>query len=355
MSTYLRSARRAAARHRAGCVPGDQPRAVDIARRLDDRFSLFRSERPDEHRHRTLRVVVDWSYELLTPIDRALFNWLCLFGDSFTLEAAETVVADEQLPASYVLDGLSHLVDKSLVQIALTERGTRYRLLDTLRSYGRARLIEAGSTRSPSAACSTGQCPSPPSSKPTCGRNARMRHSLQPCPTEELRLRSNGCWQPTGPWTHFGSSRQYPWTSPPSASGSSTSHPQGRRPRPRHRGPCPPRCCKSSSSSEGSSRPGGITLDVPPRSTSDSATIARWRGRGSSRRSVRGERATSRPPERRSRRLGERSRSWATASAANALWASILLQPNLDEADRMGREPTPGCGTSVRRSRSPTA
>ena len=117
---------------------------VDIARRLDDRFSLFRSTRPDEDRHRTLRAVVDWSYELLAPIDRALFNRLCVFVDSFTLDAAEAVVADELVPCDYVLDGLSRLVDKSIVQIVATERGTRYRLLDTLRRYGRARLVEAG-------------------------------------------------------------------------------------------------------------------------------------------------------------------------------------------------------------------
>jgi predicted ATPase/class 3 adenylate cyclase len=119
---------------------------IDIARRLDDRFSLFRSTRPDEDRHRTLRAVVDWSYELLTPIDRALFNRLCVFGDSFTLEAAEAVVADDLVPVDYVLEGLSRLVDKSVVHIVATERGTRYRLLDTLRSYGRARLVEAGTS-----------------------------------------------------------------------------------------------------------------------------------------------------------------------------------------------------------------
>ena len=118
---------------------------VDIAVRLDDRFALLRSSRADDDgRHRTLGAVVDWSYELLSPDDRELFNRLSVLGAEFSLGVAEAVAGVDGIASGYVLEGLSHLVDKSLVQLTTAERGTTYRLLDTLRSYGRARLAHAG-------------------------------------------------------------------------------------------------------------------------------------------------------------------------------------------------------------------
>jgi predicted ATPase/class 3 adenylate cyclase len=115
---------------------------VDVAARLDDRFELLRSTRSgDEDRHRTLAAVVRWSYELLSPTDRALFNRLSVFGHAFGVDAAEAVAAD--VAGGHVLDGLCRLVDKSLVQLTVSEQGSSYRLLDTLRSFGRARLAES--------------------------------------------------------------------------------------------------------------------------------------------------------------------------------------------------------------------
>jgi predicted ATPase/DNA-binding SARP family transcriptional activator len=118
---------------------------VDIATRLDNRFALLRSSRAvDDGRHRTIGAVVDWSYELLSPDDRELFNRLSVFGGEFRLDVAEAVAGVAGIASGYVLEGLSHLVDKSLVQLTSTGRGTTYRLLDTLRGYGRARLADAG-------------------------------------------------------------------------------------------------------------------------------------------------------------------------------------------------------------------
>ena len=118
---------------------------VDIAGRLDDRFALLRSSRAvEDDRHRTLGAVVDWSYELLSPDDRELFNRLSVFGGEFSLDVAEAVAGVDGSASEYVLEGLSHLVDKSLIQSTPTERGTTYRLLDTLRTYGRARLADTG-------------------------------------------------------------------------------------------------------------------------------------------------------------------------------------------------------------------
>ena len=80
-------------------------------------------------------------------MDRAIFCRLAVFAGDFTLDAAESVAAGDGVPADYVVDGLSRLVDKSLVQLSPGDSGAHYRLLDTLRSYGRARLEDAGKLR----------------------------------------------------------------------------------------------------------------------------------------------------------------------------------------------------------------
>jgi tetratricopeptide (TPR) repeat protein len=113
-----------------------------VATRLDDRFRLLTGgSRLALPRHQTLRAVVDWSWELLTPPERTLLARLAVFSGGAALEAAEQVCADAALAAEDVLDLLSSLVDKSLV--VLTEGG-RYRLLETIKAYGVERLVEAG-------------------------------------------------------------------------------------------------------------------------------------------------------------------------------------------------------------------
>jgi non-specific serine/threonine protein kinase len=114
-----------------------------LARRLDERFRLLTGgDRTALPRQQTLRAAVDWSYGLLTDQERALFARLSVFAGGFTLEAAEAVGGDAGCD---VLDLLPHLVDKSLVLAEARPAGaTRYRLLETLRQYGRERLAEAG-------------------------------------------------------------------------------------------------------------------------------------------------------------------------------------------------------------------
>ncbi len=113
-----------------------------VATRLDDRFRLLTGgSRLALPRHQTLRAVVDWSWELLTPPERTLLARLAVFSGGATLDAAEQVCTDAGLPAEDVLDLLSSLVDKSLV--VLTAAG-RYRLLETIKAYGVERLTEAG-------------------------------------------------------------------------------------------------------------------------------------------------------------------------------------------------------------------
>ncbi len=124
----------------------------EIAARLDDRFALLTAGSRDAlPRHQTLRAAIDWSYDLLAADEQRLLNRLSVFAGGFTLEAAEQVAADAELPAPAVLTALGHLVDKSLVVAASSGSGeTRYHLLETIRQYAAERLEaarEAGSTR----------------------------------------------------------------------------------------------------------------------------------------------------------------------------------------------------------------
>lgn len=114
-----------------------------IASRLDDRFRLLTGgSRTALPRQQTLQAAIDWSYDLLEEQEKVLFDRLSVFQGGFTLEAAEAVCASAPLDAHRVLDLLSHLVDKSLVTAADARDGVRYRMLETLRQYGRERLAE---------------------------------------------------------------------------------------------------------------------------------------------------------------------------------------------------------------------
>jgi hypothetical protein len=95
-------------------------------------------------RHQTLRQAVDWSYDLLAPRERVLLNRLWVFAGGFTLDAAESVAAGEGIETFDVLDSLGQLVDKSLVVADPTHAGTRYRLVETIRTYALERLDDAG-------------------------------------------------------------------------------------------------------------------------------------------------------------------------------------------------------------------
>jgi predicted ATPase len=120
---------------------------AQLAERLDDRFALLTSgSRTALPRHRTLRAVVDWSWDLLAPAEQVLARRLAVFPAGATLALAEQVCADELLPSVGVLPALSGLVDKSLVTAGESPDlpGPRYRMLETVRAYGLERLAEAG-------------------------------------------------------------------------------------------------------------------------------------------------------------------------------------------------------------------
>ncbi|MER7444946.1 AfsR/SARP family transcriptional regulator [Micromonospora avicenniae] len=118
--------------------------ADQVAGRLDDRFRLLTGgSRTALPRHQTLRAVVDWSWELLDPAERALWRRLAVFTGGVSAETVERVCAGGELARAEVFDRLSALVEKSLV-LAVGEGEPRYRMLETIREYGLERLAEAG-------------------------------------------------------------------------------------------------------------------------------------------------------------------------------------------------------------------
>ncbi len=115
--------------------------------RLEQRFGLLTGgSRVALARQQTLKATVDWSFDLLTDPERALFRRTSVFVDGFDLEAAEGVCALEDIADSDIADLLASLVDKSLVVAEPHNDDVRYRLQETLRQYGADRLAEAGAS-----------------------------------------------------------------------------------------------------------------------------------------------------------------------------------------------------------------
>ncbi|WP_171064327.1 BTAD domain-containing putative transcriptional regulator [Actinomadura soli] len=112
----------------------------EVATRLDDRFRLLsRGDRSAPARHRTLRAVVEWSWDLLDEPEQTLARRLTVFSGGFTLAAAVGVCdPDGELDDAGEL--VAELADRSLLQ----SDGARYRMLDTVRAFCAERLAAAG-------------------------------------------------------------------------------------------------------------------------------------------------------------------------------------------------------------------
>jgi predicted ATPase/DNA-binding SARP family transcriptional activator len=117
-----------------------------VARRLEGSLDLLQSSgRSAEPKHQTLRSTLDWSYNLLGEMERALFGRLAVFAGGWTLEAAEQVCSGRGIEHYEFLDLLVGLVDKSLVVAGATSEGAvRYRMLEPIRQYAREKLDEIG-------------------------------------------------------------------------------------------------------------------------------------------------------------------------------------------------------------------
>jgi predicted ATPase/DNA-binding winged helix-turn-helix (wHTH) protein len=117
-----------------------------MAARLDERFRLLKVDAPSAApRHQALRACLDWSHDLLTEHERVVLRRLAMFVGSFTIDAAEAVLAGNRVAAPEVVDLLVNLVEKSMVEH--DARTDRYALLDTVRQYALERAAESGDER----------------------------------------------------------------------------------------------------------------------------------------------------------------------------------------------------------------
>jgi non-specific serine/threonine protein kinase len=149
-----------------------------IAERLDDRFRLLTGgSRTALPRQRTLKALIDWSYDLLSNSERTLLCRLSVFTGGWTLEAAEQVAGFEPIESFEVLDLLDQLVNKSLVIVDNTDLGVRYHLLESIRHYAQEKLAENGA-----------------------GELMRQRHSLYYFQQSEQSFDALLKLQPPGDW-----------------------------------------------------------------------------------------------------------------------------------------------------------
>ena len=119
---------------------------VELVANLDERFRLLVGGRRSRmERHQTMRGTLDWSYDLCTDAERAVFDRLSVFPSGFDLNGARAVAAVDGVSELDVVDVVPQLVDRSLLQRSTAHDGTtRFRMLETMRAYGREHLQHSG-------------------------------------------------------------------------------------------------------------------------------------------------------------------------------------------------------------------
>jgi predicted ATPase/DNA-binding winged helix-turn-helix (wHTH) protein len=116
-----------------------------IAELLDNRFNLlWRARRTALPRHQTLNAMLDWSYNLLSPHEKAVLGRLSVFVAGFSLEAACSVAADEEIDQANSTSAIISLLAKSLISKTESRGLTYYRLLETTRIFTQAKLADRG-------------------------------------------------------------------------------------------------------------------------------------------------------------------------------------------------------------------
>jgi predicted ATPase/DNA-binding winged helix-turn-helix (wHTH) protein len=106
------------------------------AQLLNQRLALlWQGQRNAPARHKTLQATLNWSYELLTPLERTVLQRLAIFVGQFTMDAALAILISEDVDRSQVFNGIDSLVAKSMVATRPAGAMMHYRLLDTTRAY----------------------------------------------------------------------------------------------------------------------------------------------------------------------------------------------------------------------------
>jgi predicted ATPase/class 3 adenylate cyclase len=119
----------------------------DLVERLGDRLRLLTGgRRTSAERHRTLRATIQWSYDLLTRPQRALFQRLSIFAGTFDVAAAGSVAADAEMDIADIDDLLGDLAERSMLIVESGPFGRRFRLLETMREFAAEQLSQDGYT-----------------------------------------------------------------------------------------------------------------------------------------------------------------------------------------------------------------
>jgi predicted ATPase/DNA-binding winged helix-turn-helix (wHTH) protein len=121
--------------------------ARGLARFMDDRLRLLMpGRRTAQTRHKTLRMTLDWSYDLLPDFERATLRRLAIFAGVFTWDSAAAVLDRSEASDFEVFDTIANLIAKSLVSATIEDKVSYCRLLDTTRAYALTKLEESGET-----------------------------------------------------------------------------------------------------------------------------------------------------------------------------------------------------------------
>ncbi|NUW41151.1 ATP-binding protein [Nonomuraea rhodomycinica] len=120
--------------------------AEELERRLDERFEILDTGAGGDGppRHQTMRAAVDWSFDLCTRAEQRLWCRLSMFAGGVEVETAEEVCAGDGIEPEDVFELLAGLVDKSILVAESHEAGVRYHMLESIRSYGREKLVACG-------------------------------------------------------------------------------------------------------------------------------------------------------------------------------------------------------------------
>ncbi|PWW04529.1 putative ATPase [Hoeflea marina] len=113
----------------------------ELIEQLGDRLRLLQGHRAGIERHRTLTATIDWSYDLLSEIERMVFRRLATFAGIFSLDSACAITIDEHLDRTTAVESIASLVAKSLLAAEMHDTQVEYRMLDTTRAYALEKLV----------------------------------------------------------------------------------------------------------------------------------------------------------------------------------------------------------------------